>query len=255
MVPPFLLNIVRKSFAFCFFLINKLFGNLSVKIQVVLAFCSIAIFIFAAVKGQIGWIILTLIVLIGVNRLAIQGLLSGKSKHGKRRYIRGALLLSYKEMCNKLKNYKLRLPIGRYRLPIDYEVKHCLIVGRPGTGKTVALSQVIAEICNNKLSAIIHDSKGDFVPKFYNPETDYILNPFDERCINWNIFNDIKRETDFNLIACSLIPENFGSDPYWYEVPRKILSEILSYCWHQGKRTNKELWQTISLIYRIIKLV
>jgi type IV secretory pathway TraG/TraD family ATPase VirD4 len=248
MKPPMMLvNLAKKLIGFCFFVINRLFGGYSLKVHIILTFVSFLLFAFATVKGQMVWIIVTLIILTGTSCLVIKGALERKSGHGKKRHIRGTLILSYKEMCNRLKEYKTRLPIGQYKLPIEYEVKHCLIVGRPGTGKTVALSQVISEIYNNKLSAIIHDSKGDFVPSFYNSEIDYILNPFDERCINWNIFNDIKRETDFNLIACSLIPENLNSDPYWYEVPRKILSEILSYCWHSGKRTNKELWKTISL--------
>lgn len=170
----------------------------------------------------------------------------GGIRHGSRRFERGSSILGTKDMLKVLNKYKTRIPFGEYKLPIESEVKHCFIIGRPGTGKTNALNQMIAEVRRNELQAIIHDNKGDFVSHFYNKDVDYILNPFDERCIGWNIFNDIKRETDFNLFASSLIPDQPG-DPYWYEVPRKILSEVLSYCWHSNKRTNKDLWQTLSL--------
>lgn len=168
-------------------------------------------------------------------------------KKNKKRFSRGNSILSKGKMQNKLSQYDTRLPFGDFKLPIDAEVKHCFIIGRPGTGKTNCLNQIIAEIGVDKLPAIIHDTKGDFVPKFYKEGTDLIFNPLDKRCVGWNIFNDMEKETDFNLFACSLIPEQLNSDPYWHEVPRKILTDILSYCWFKNKRTNKDLWITLSL--------
>lgn len=168
-----------------------------------------------------------------------------KSQHGKQRFHRGSSIIQAKSLKSILDKYKTRLPLGEYALPIENEVKHCFIIGRPGTGKTNVINQMINKVILEQLPAVIHDNKGSLVTFFYQDGRDYIINPFDERCAGWNIFNDIKKETDFNLFACSLIPESVG-EAYWYEAPRKILADILSYCWHCGKRTNKDLWQVLS---------
>ncbi|MFS1941258.1 type IV secretion system DNA-binding domain-containing protein [Vibrio splendidus] len=45
-----------------------------------------------------------------------------------------------------------------------------------------------------------------FTSKFYRPETDVILNPFDARCANWDVWCDAKDAPHFENMAAALIP-------------------------------------------------
>ncbi|MFS1963304.1 type IV secretion system DNA-binding domain-containing protein [Vibrio lentus] len=48
--------------------------------------------------------------------------------------------------------------------------------------------------------AIIYDKGCVFTSKFYRPETDVILNPFDARCANWDVWCDAKDAPDFEIM-------------------------------------------------------
>jgi len=47
--------------------------------------------------------------------------------------------------------------------------KACLTIGRPGTGKTVFLSQVVERLAERKAKGVIYDFKGDYVLGFMIP--------------------------------------------------------------------------------------
>lgn len=181
-----------------------------------------------------------------------------KKRKENSNYIRGAILEDAEEINKKIGNEETNLPIGSINLPIKEEVKHFFIGGRPGTGKTNMFNQWLAKIKANKKKAIIYDNKGDFIPKFYDPTTDHILNPLDTRCVRWTIFNDVTSTMDLVAVANSIIPSApKGTAPIWYDAPRDILYGILLYCYVNNKRTNKDVWELLktepSKLYKMFK--
>ncbi|WP_458440061.1 type IV secretion system DNA-binding domain-containing protein, partial [Pseudomonas aeruginosa] len=44
------------------------------------------------------------------------------------------------------------------------------------------------------------DLTGAYVEAFYDPQTDTILNPRDERCPSWSVFAEAKNHADFTGI-------------------------------------------------------
>lgn len=161
---------------------------------------------------------------------------------------RGTGLLKYSEVAViRQQQVDKRIWLGYLFIPKDKETMHTFIIGATGTGKTNTFNSVIQDVIRLKHKAIIHDTKGDYIAKFYNQETDYILNPLDERCMGWNIWNDITRESDFVTIANTLIKESTKSDPFFYLTPRRILADILQYLWNTGQTTNKAIWQAVNL--------
>lgn len=140
------------------------------------------------------------------------------------------------------------LPVGEVSLTRCNEVYGCLIVGAPGSGKTVAISNMLDELQKMPdYRVVAYTPKGDFISKYYDEKRgDIILNPFDLRSLNLNIFDFIKEQTDYQRIAAVLIPEQSGSqDPFWTTAARNCFSAILNYCYMTGKRTNHELWDVL----------
>ncbi|HDM8209284.1 TPA: type IV conjugative transfer system coupling protein TraD [Vibrio campbellii] len=105
-----------------------------------------------------------------------------------------------------------------------FEVQHLLVDGTTGAGKSVLIRKLVRWIRARGDKAIIYDKGCVFVSKFYNPETDIILNPFDKRCANWDVWCDAKEAPDFENMAAALIPQHGDGDPFWVDSARTIFS-------------------------------
>jgi len=106
----------------------------------------------------------------------------------------------------------------------DFEVQHLGIKGTTGAGKSVAIRKLLRWIRKRGDKAIIYDKGCTFVGKFYDPSQDTILNPFDERCADWDIWCDAKEAPDFENMANALIPQHGEGDPFWVDSARTIFS-------------------------------
>jgi type IV conjugative transfer system coupling protein TraD len=112
---------------------------------------------------------------------------------------------------------------------------HTLIVGTTGSGKTVTISDILEQIKNNGDKAIVFDKLGSFIPYFYEPEHDFILNPFDERGADWCLFSEAESAVDFNSMAVALIPEfKDTADPFWTSAARMLFATSASTMWKQN---------------------
>ncbi|WP_156494474.1 type IV secretion system DNA-binding domain-containing protein, partial [Erythrobacter sp. HI0019] len=90
--------------------------------------------------------------------------------------------------------------------PWRLEQSHAMLIGTTGTGKTVALTELVAEARERGQRAVIFDLTGAFIEAFYDPARDIILNPIDVRCPLWSVFNDCTTEAEFNAAAEALVP-------------------------------------------------
>ncbi|HHY0497223.1 type IV conjugative transfer system coupling protein TraD [Vibrio parahaemolyticus] len=142
-------------------------------------------------------------------------------------HIRGFQLAEPKQVTAELKKKKKLSPfaLDGHRLFVSqFEVKHLLIDGTTGAGKSVAIRKLLRWIRERGDKAIIYDKGCDFVSKFYDPHKDVILNPFDERCAAWDIWSDAKDAPDFESLAAALIPQHGEGDPFWVDSARTIFS-------------------------------
>lgn len=106
----------------------------------------------------------------------------------------------------------------------EFEVQHMLIDGTTGAGKSVMLRKLLRWIRKRGDKAIIYDKGCTFTNKFFDPTQDTLLNPFDERCANWDVWCDAKDASDFENIANALIPQHGEGDPFWVDSARTIFS-------------------------------
>lgn len=126
--------------------------------------------------------------------------------------------------------------------PHQLEASHTMLVGTTGTGKSTAFKDIIRQIRQRGHNAIVFDVTGGYVENFYDPERDIILNPNDERCPNWTLFNECNSFADFHSASLALIPsDEGGGDPFWGESARSLFIEMAVRLKERGLTTNKDL--------------
>lgn len=126
--------------------------------------------------------------------------------------------------------------------PWRLEQSHTMLIGTTGTGKTVALSQLLAEARARGQRAVVFDLTGAFIETFYDPERDIILNPLDARCPDWSVFHDCTSEGEFHAAAEALVPhDGGGSEQFWVLAARMLFVEMCLHLQRAGQASNHAL--------------
>lgn len=125
-----------------------------------------------------------------------------------------------------IKSGASELNVAGVPLPKNAECEHMMITGTTGAGKTNAINSLLLQIKKLNHKAIIIDTSGGFVSKFYEPEKDLLLNPFDKNTEHWNLWNECVEEYDFDEFSESLI--NLDShDNFWSKAAQQLFSTAL----------------------------
>ena len=117
-------------------------------------------------------------------------------------------------------------PLGGVHVPDAFEPEHFVLSGAPGTGKANIIVGMLQGIRAKGRRAIVYDTAGSFVQKFYRPGIDILLNPLDERSSAWSPWVDVPKEYHYDQIAESTIPDKQG-DPFWPKAARGTLVAVL----------------------------
>ncbi|HWU01759.1 MAG TPA: type IV secretion system DNA-binding domain-containing protein [Novosphingobium sp.] len=146
---------------------------------------------------------------------------------GSNEYLRGARFGTIGQIRRALlRERKGAFTIGGVPVPAAYEPEHILLCGAPGTGKTNIIVKMLAGIRQQGKRAIVYDTAGTFVEKFYRPDIDTLLNPLDARTAHWSPWVDVPQDYHYDQIAESAIPEKTG-DPFWAKAARGTLVAVL----------------------------
>ena len=128
----------------------------------------------------------------------------------------------------------------------DAETRHILVTGTTGCGKTNLFDIILPQIRKRRNKGIIIDIKGKYVAKYYDPNTDFIFNPFDHRSVDWDIWADCQKESHYDSFANSIIPEKKNNhDDVWDKSSRIVLVEALKQLAIRGKASITELFRII----------
>ena len=126
--------------------------------------------------------------------------------------------------------------------PWRTEQAHTIMIGSTGAGKTTQMRALIAQMRVRRDRAVVFDLTGAYVEAFYNPKTDTILNPMDERCPSWSVFAEAKNHADFTGIAAALLPaDGGGAEPFWMLAARTLFVETCIKLIKLGEATNQAL--------------
>lgn len=136
--------------------------------------------------------------------------------------------------------------LGGVPFPHGLEQSHIILVGTTGAGKTTELRSLVRQARKRGDRAVIFDLTGAYVEAFYNPETDTILNPNDERCPSWSLFEDCKTQTEFTAAAQALVPnDGNNADPFWAMAARMLMVEMCMKLQEAGLGSNRALAENL----------
>jgi hypothetical protein len=147
-------------------------------------------------------------------------------------HLAGARLLTGREALRAAKREAARLRSGApgllclhpaFAWPRSHWVRHCLIVGSVGSGKSQIILPLVNQLVAADQKAIIFDSKGEFTQAF--PEA-LLISPFDARTAIWDVGADVTTRDDAVVFAGSLIPEN-EKNPFFHTSSQMLLTGIV----------------------------
>jgi type IV conjugative transfer system coupling protein TraD len=144
----------------------------------------------------------------------------------KKEILAGGDVIPLKKLIKLIQKDKKASELTLSGLPLikDSETKHMLIVGTTGAGKTNTFNHLLPQIRDKQHKAIIVDTTGTFVEKFYNPKTDSLLNPLDARSHCWSLWKECQTDIQIDDFAASLIPQTLH-DPFWSDAGRLLFAE------------------------------
>lgn len=169
----------------------------------------------------------------GMALLGIMGLafvywsLKGRSDK-RRKHLSGSRLVSVQGLTRQLKrsNKASDIVLGDLPLVKDSEMQHMLITGTTGSGKTNCFHTLLPQLRDKGQRAVIVDTTGEFVSRYYRPGKDLLLNPLDTRSVPWHPWAECTEDYHYDELATNLIPQT-GHDPFWVNSARTVLTETL----------------------------
>ena len=190
---------------------------------------------------------------------AIAGLLAlfwvrGKQL-GRNRRIRGAELATVGELrrrilplrrraLGRLSPHRARAPyrIAGVPYPERAETQHTIVSGTTGSGKTVLISDLVAQIRERGERCVVYDKMGSYTRAFYDPRRDTLLNPLDARSPRWSPFLEARSPRDFDTMAAALIPQQKDTvDPFWVTAARQLFANGAGVLRERGVTENRVL--------------
>ena len=174
------------------------------------------------------------------------------------RRVRGAELATARQLRRRVQPLPVRLrqglPLpfgyghpGPYRIagvpfPERTETQHTIVSGTTGSGKTVLISDLVAQIRARGERCVIYDKMGSYTQAFFDPDRDVLMNPLDARAPRWSPFYEARSPRDFDMMAAALIPQQKDTvDPFWVTAARQLFSNGAGVLWERGVTENKVL--------------
>lgn len=148
----------------------------------------------------------------------------------KKQHIEGKKIISNRKLALKLILSGQTSPIKFGSIPLvkGTETQHILISGATGSGKTNAYHTLLPQIRKLRQRALIVDITGEFVEKYYRPDKDVLINPFDRRSVSWHPWCECSEDADFKAMAQSFIPSSYKDDDnFWRDGAQEIFYAAL----------------------------
>ena len=172
---------------------------------------------------------------------------------GRRKRIRGAELVTAAELHRRVRPPHLRLMdrmpgsarpwrIAGIPYPERTETQHTIVSGTTGSGKTVLISDLVAQIRARGERCVLYDKMGSYTATFFDPARDVLMNPLDARAPGWSPFLEARNPRDFDMMAAALIPQQKDTvDPFWVTAARQLFSNGAGVLRQKGETRNSVL--------------
>lgn len=139
------------------------------------------------------------------------------------------------------------ITLGGVPLPSELETLHTLLAGSTGTGKTTLVDEILSVAIPRGDRVIISDPNAHHLSRF-SQTGDTVINPFDRRSPGWSVFNEVRKDFDYDRLAHSLVPDGLGSDKQWHHYAQVLCAETMRALMLRGDGDTEKLmhWLTIA---------
>lgn len=117
--------------------------------------------------------------------------------------------------------------IGGVELSRGTETGHIYAVGLPRSGKTVLLTSLIDQVIGRGDRCVIHDPKGDFTARYFDPATCVLVGPWDVRAAVWDASTDIDSPALADEFAASVAGKIDGQNKFFHDAAGRLLAGII----------------------------
>ncbi len=167
--------------------------------------------------------------------------------------LRGAELASVGELARRVRPLRARIrdaalkrappcTIAGVPFPDRAETRHTIVSGTTGSGKTVLISDLVAQIRERGERCVLYDKMGSYTRSFHDPARDVLLNPLDARSPRWSPFFEARDPRDFDTMAAALIPQQKDTvDPFWVTAARQLFANGAGVLREKGETLNRVL--------------
>jgi hypothetical protein len=147
-------------------------------------------------------------------------------------HVRGAEIVSAKDLQLQLRaEGEGGIVLAGVQIPKEIECQHISACGATGTGKSVAIRDLLKQFATNEEVCIIVDPHGEASSQFYNEARgDWWLNPIDMRCPTWTPQLEGETEVDVAALAAALfriVPGQTGPEVYYHKVARRAYRKLM----------------------------
>ncbi|MBP5976453.1 type IV secretion system DNA-binding domain-containing protein [Brasilonema sp. CT11] len=172
----------------------------------------------------------------------LEGISDDKDVHVRGRKIVGEGRAGF-DNRQALKSESESFHLGGQDRPLSHARTHVLTIGASGSGKTITLNQMMADILplvrvGSNRRAVVYDAKLDVVSTLFGIVGDtfdteiIILNPKDFRAVALDFAADIQSFSDIETFTNILVPppgHNERQEKYWRDNPLQILRAVVEY--------------------------
>ena len=174
------------------------------------------------------------------------------------KHIRGLQLITPQQHNRQLNGRQLittsrsndGFQIGASVVPRKLESSHIMICGQSGSGKSTLIRLLLRQIRERQQPGVIVDVESEYIREFYNPATDIVLQPLDDRAPFWTPWHEIDLDNfavDAEALAASLIrgQTRNENERFFQESARTLIEALLEVVQHRDDCT--ELQEILAL--------
>jgi len=164
---------------------------------------------------------------------------------------RGTRVLSGREQRRALRGRRSRASPCFAGVPVTLaeETRHFKLIGTTGTGKSTAISRLLAGALDRGDRAVVTDPDGGYRARFFDRRRgDVVLNPFEPLSVKWEPFAEIRAPWDVEQLTSGLIPST--DDPSgreWRGYARTFMTAVTRRCCECGRHDPSELWRLLTV--------
>ncbi|CAM2198455.1 Type IV secretory protein VirD4 (plasmid) [Paraburkholderia kururiensis] len=115
-------------------------------------------------------------------------------------------------------------------LPKSAPMQGIQFMGAQGTGKSLAIHDLMQQVFQRKRKCIIYDQSGEYFRAYFRPGKDYFFNPSMLGSVPWSIFRELQNTYDSNTLAHSFLPPKagvvHGANAFFEDAARALFSVI-----------------------------